>query len=64
MEKNLVQHKVDEKILRYKLEVYQKTILDFVCDNPTNTKASNKDEEVEIGPNEITQKGEVQIEEP
>ncbi len=58
-------------ILRYKLEVYQKRILDFVCGNPTSTEASNKDEEAEIRPNETTQeeeckltRGGVQIEGP
>jgi len=30
LEKNLTQHKVDEIILRYKLEVYQKNFIDFV----------------------------------
>jgi hypothetical protein len=35
-EKNLVQHRVDERILRYKLEAYQKKILDFICGNPTS----------------------------
>ncbi len=49
LEKNLAQHKVDEKIMRYKLEVQQKSFPNFVCGNPTSTKASNKDEEVEAG---------------
>jgi hypothetical protein len=30
LEKNLTQHKVDEKIMKYKLEVYQNNFLDFV----------------------------------
>jgi hypothetical protein len=39
--------------MNYKLEIYQKNFLDFVGGNPTSTEASNKDEEVEVGPNEI-----------
>jgi len=36
LEKNLVQHKVDERIMRYKLEAYQKNFPNFICDNPTS----------------------------
>jgi hypothetical protein len=49
LEKNLAQHKIDGRTLRYKLEVHQKKILDFVYGNPTNTKALSWDEETEIG---------------
>jgi hypothetical protein len=64
LEKNLAQHRVDEKIMRYKLEVYQKNFLDFVCGSPTSIEAMDKDEEVEVGPNGTTQEEEVKIEEP
>ncbi len=47
LEKNLAQHKTNERIMRYKLEVYQKNFPNFVCGNPTSTEASNKDEDVE-----------------
>jgi hypothetical protein len=66
LEKNLVQHKADERIMRYKLEVYQKKIPNFVyaSGSPTNTEASNKDKEVEARLGEIVQEEEVQIKEP
>ncbi len=60
LEKNLAQHRADERILRYKLEVYQKYFLDFICGNLTNIKVSSHDEETEA---KITQEEEVQIEE-
>jgi hypothetical protein len=47
LEKNLAQHRVDERILRYKLKVYQKNFLDFICGNPTSTKVLGQDEEIE-----------------
>jgi hypothetical protein len=34
------------------LEIYYKKIPDFVCGNPTSTKASDKDEEAETRPSE------------
>jgi hypothetical protein len=36
LEKNIVQHKVSERILRYKLEAYQKNFPDFICGSPTS----------------------------
>jgi hypothetical protein len=51
LEKNLAQHGVDERILRYKLEIYHKKFLKFVCGSPTSTKTSCQDEEAEVGPN-------------
>ncbi len=30
LEKNLAQHRTNERILRYKLEAYQKNFLDFI----------------------------------
>jgi hypothetical protein len=40
LEENLAQHRVDERIPRYKLEAYQKNFSDFICGNPTNTEVS------------------------
>jgi len=37
----MTQHKVDERIMRYKLEAYQKNFLDFICGSPTSIKVSN-----------------------
>jgi hypothetical protein len=59
LEKNLAQHRVDERILRYKLEIYQKKILDFVYSNPKSIEASDKDEEDEARPIKTTQEEEV-----
>ncbi len=59
LEKNLAQHKVAKRYLRYKLEVYQNKFLDFFCCSPINTKASDKDEEVKVRPNETIQEEEV-----
>jgi hypothetical protein len=55
LEKNLAQHRADERILKYKLEVYQKNFLDFICGTPMNTKVSGQDEEIETRPNGIAQ---------
>jgi len=38
LEKNLAQHRHDEKILKYKLEIYQKNFPNLICDNPISTK--------------------------
>jgi len=51
LENNLVQHRVDERFLKYKLEVYQKNFPNFIYGNPTSTEALNKDEETKVGPN-------------
>ncbi len=45
LEKNMAQHRTDEKMYIYKVEVFQRTFIDFVCESPTNTKASGQDEE-------------------
>jgi len=37
---NIVQHRASEKILRYKLEVYQKNFPDFICGSLISTKVS------------------------
>ncbi len=54
LEKNLAQHRADERIMTYKLEVYQNNFPNFFYGNPTNKKASDKDEEVEVGLNRTT----------
>jgi hypothetical protein len=41
LKKNLVQHRANERILRYKLEAYQKNFPDFICGNPTSIKVSS-----------------------
>ncbi len=64
LEKKLVQHRIDEKIMKYKLEAYQKNFPNFICGNPTSTKVSCQDEENEARPGGTTQEEEVQIEEP
>jgi hypothetical protein len=45
LKKNLAKHRTNERILKYKLEVYQKNFPGFICGNPTSTKESNQDEE-------------------
>jgi hypothetical protein len=39
LEKNMAQHRVDGRIVRYKLKVYQRNILDFVSGSATSIKA-------------------------
>ncbi len=39
LEKNLAQHRFNQRILRYKLEVYQRNFPIFVYGNPTNMEA-------------------------
>jgi hypothetical protein len=63
LEKNLIQHKDDEGILRYKLEVYQKNFQDFICGSPTSTKVSGQNEEIKVGLSGTIQEEEVQIKE-
>jgi hypothetical protein len=63
LEKNLAQHKADERILRYKLEAYWKNFPDFICGSLTSIKVSGQDEEIEAGPSGIVQEEEVQIKE-
>ncbi len=38
LEKNLAQHNANERIMRYKLEAYQKNFPIFICGSPTSTK--------------------------
>ncbi len=63
LEKNLAQHITIEKILRYKLEAYQKKIPDFICGSPTSIEVLGQDEETKVGPNGTTQE-EVKTVEP
>jgi hypothetical protein len=42
LQKNLAQHKVDKRIMRYKLEAYQKKNLYFICGNPTSIEVSSQ----------------------
>ncbi len=36
LEKYLAQHRADERMYMYKLEVYHKTFINFVCGSPTS----------------------------
>ncbi len=63
MEKNRAQRKVDERILKYKLEAYQKNFPNFICGNPTSIKVLSQDEKIKIWPNGTAQE-EVQLEIP
>ena len=60
----MAQHKAHERSIRYKLEIYQKTFLKFVCGNLTSTKMSSQDEKTKAKLNGTTQEEEVQTEEP
>ncbi len=64
LEKNLTQHRIDERSLMYKLEIYQKKILDFVYESSTSTKTLGQDEGIEVRPSGTTQEEKVQTKEP
>jgi hypothetical protein len=49
LEKNLAKHNPNERIMRNKLETYQKNFLDFICGNPTRIKVLGQGEEIEAG---------------
>ncbi len=51
LEKNMAQHRADDKKYKYKLNIYQKTFLDFVCGSPTSIETSCQNEENEARPN-------------
>jgi hypothetical protein len=53
LEKNLAQHRADERILKYKLEAYQNKFTNFICGNPTSIEVSGQDEETKATPNGI-----------
>jgi hypothetical protein len=59
LEKNLTQHKIDERSLRYKLKIYQKKFPYFVYGNLTSIETLGQDEEIEIGLNGTTQEEEM-----
>jgi hypothetical protein len=59
LEKNLTEHRANERILRYKLKFYQKNFLGFVYGNLRSIEAWDRDEEVEARPNRIAQEEEV-----
>jgi hypothetical protein len=59
LEKNLLWHSTNERILKDKLEAYQKNFLNFIYDNPTNTKVLGQDEETKARPSGIAQEEEV-----
>jgi hypothetical protein len=52
--KNLAQHKVYERIIRYKLEACQMNFPDLICVNPINREVSNQDEETKARPSGTT----------
>ncbi len=59
LENDLTRHRGDERIMRYKLESYQKKILDFICGNPTSTQVSGQGEEIKARPSGIVQEEEI-----
>jgi hypothetical protein len=59
LEKILAQHKVDERIQRFKLEAHQKNFPKFIYGNLTNIEVLVQDEENEVGPSGTTQEEEM-----
>jgi len=53
LEKNLAQHRNKERIMKYKLKVYQKNFPNFIYGSSTSTKVLGQNEEIEVGPNGI-----------
>ncbi len=53
LEKNVAQHKTNERILKYKLEVYQKYFPDFIYGSPTSREVLGQDEETKARPSGI-----------
>ncbi len=45
LEKNLAQYRTNERIMKYKLEAYQKNFPIFICDNSISIKVLGSDEE-------------------
>ncbi len=64
LEKNLAHHRADEKIMRYKLEAYQKNFPNFIYGSSKSIEVSSQDEETETRPGGTIQKEEVQTKEP
>ncbi len=63
LEKNLAHHRTNIKIMRQKLEAYQKNFPNFIYVNPTSTKTLGQDEETKARPSGTIQEEEVQTEE-
>jgi hypothetical protein len=57
--KDLVQHITNERIMRYKLEAYEKKNSNIICGNPTSIEVLCQDEETKAGPNGTSQEKEV-----
>ncbi len=55
LEKNLAQHRANERSLKYKLEIHQKKIPKFVCGSPISAKTSSQDEKTKAGPSGTAQ---------
>ncbi len=60
----MAQHRVDGRIMRYKLEAYQKNFPDVICGSPTSIKVLGQDEEIEARPSGTIHEEKLQIEEP
>jgi hypothetical protein len=54
LENNIAQHRVDERILKYKLEVYQKNFLDFICGSLISIEVLGQEEKIQAKPNGIS----------
>jgi hypothetical protein len=63
LEKNLAQHRANERNLKYKLEIYYIFFPKFVFGNPISTKTLSQDEEAEARPNGTIQEEDVWIKE-
>jgi hypothetical protein len=50
----MAQRRANERILRYKLEPYQKNFLDFIYGSLTSIKVLDQDEEIKARPNGTT----------
>jgi len=59
VKKNLAQHRVGERSLSIKLEIYEKFFLDFFCGSPTSIETSGQDEEDETRLSGIAQEEEM-----
>ncbi len=64
LEQNLAQHKAYEKSFKYKLEIYQKKIPEFIYESPTSIETFNQDEEIETWPDRKDEEEEVQTKKP
>ncbi len=60
----MAQHRLNENILRYKLEAYQKNFTNFICGSLTSKDISGQDEKTEVGSSGIAQEVEMQSQEP